>query len=49
MLKASRSLTLAGSKGHVSELAPMLEEYYAARGWENGVVPEAKLRALGIL
>jgi aldehyde:ferredoxin oxidoreductase len=41
--------TLAGSKGHVSELAPMLEEYYAARGWENGVVPEAKLRAFGIL
>jgi len=27
----------------------MLDEYYAARGWENGVVPEAKLRALGIL
>jgi aldehyde:ferredoxin oxidoreductase len=41
--------TLAGSKGHVSELAPMLEEYYDARGWQNGVVPEAKLRALGIL
>jgi len=41
--------TLAGSKGHVSELAPMLDEYYAARGWKNGVVPEAKLRALGIL
>jgi len=41
--------TLAGSKGHVSELAPMLEEYYAARGWEKGVVPEAKLHALGIL
>ncbi len=41
--------TLAGSKGHVSELAPMLDEYYAARGWQNGVVPDAKLRALGIL
>jgi aldehyde:ferredoxin oxidoreductase len=41
--------TLGGSKGHVSELAPMLDEYYAARGWENGVVPEAKLRDLGIL
>jgi aldehyde:ferredoxin oxidoreductase len=41
--------TLAGSKGHVSELEPMLEEYYAARGWEKGVVPEAKLRALDIL
>ncbi|MBW2493534.1 MAG: aldehyde ferredoxin oxidoreductase family protein [Deltaproteobacteria bacterium] len=41
--------TLAGSKGHVSELGSMLDEYYAARGWEDGVVPEAKLRALGIL
>ena len=40
--------TLAGSKGHVSELGPMLEEYYAARGWENGVVPESKLKELGI-
>jgi aldehyde:ferredoxin oxidoreductase len=27
----------------------MLAEYYAARGWEEGVVPEAKLRELGIL
>jgi len=41
--------TLAGSKGHVSELGSMLEEYYAIRGWEDGVVPEAKLRDLGIL
>ena len=41
--------TLAGSKGHVAELAPMLEEYYAARGWDKGIVPESKLRALGIL
>jgi len=41
--------TEAGSRGHVSELAPMLAEYYAARGWEEGVVPEAKLRELGIL
>ena len=41
--------TLAGSKGHVSELGSMLEEYYAVRGWEDGVVPEAKLRDLGIL
>ena len=40
--------TLAGSKGHVSELGPMLEEYYAARGWESGVVPESKLKELGI-
>jgi len=41
--------TMAGSKGHVSELGPMLDEYYSARGWEDGVVPEAKLRELGIL
>ena len=41
--------TEAGSKGHVSELGPMLEEYYAARGWDEGEVPEAKLRSLGIL
>ena len=26
----------------------MLEEYYAERGWVNGVVPEAKLRELEI-
>jgi aldehyde:ferredoxin oxidoreductase len=38
----------AGSKGHVCELAPMLEEYYAERGWEDGVVPEAKLAAMKI-
>ena len=31
-----------GSEGHVCELDQMLEEYYAARGWENGVVPESK-------
>jgi aldehyde:ferredoxin oxidoreductase len=45
LLEAS---TLAGSKGHVAELPQMLEEYYAARGWQEGVVPEAKLRELGI-
>jgi len=39
----------AGSKGHVSELAEMLAEYYAARGWQDGVVPETKLRELGVL
>jgi aldehyde:ferredoxin oxidoreductase len=41
--------TAAGSKGHVSELAEMLAEYYAARGWQDGVVPEAKLRELGVV
>ena len=40
--------TLGGSKGHVSELPQMLAEYYTARGWQNGVVSEAKLRELDI-
>ncbi|MCP4421741.1 MAG: aldehyde ferredoxin oxidoreductase family protein [Chloroflexi bacterium] len=38
-----------GSKGQVCELDLMLEEYYAGRGWENGVVPENKLRELEII
>ena len=38
-----------GSKGHVCELEPMLKEYYEKRGWDNGVVPESKLKELGIL
>lgn len=41
--------TMPGSEGHVCELDLMLEEYYTARGWENGVVPEAKLKELAIL
>ena len=41
--------TMPGSEGHVCELDQMLEEYYQARGWENGVVPESKLKELGIL
>ena len=41
--------TMPGSEGHVCELDLMLEEYYNARGWENGVVPEAKLKELDIL
>jgi aldehyde:ferredoxin oxidoreductase len=40
--------TLGGSKGQVSELPQMLAEYYTARGWQNGVVSEAKLRELDI-
>jgi aldehyde:ferredoxin oxidoreductase len=40
--------TEAGSKGHVSELPQMLGDYYKARGWENGVVPKAKLKELEI-
>jgi aldehyde:ferredoxin oxidoreductase len=41
--------TAPGSKGQVCELDLMLEEYYKARGWENGVVPEAKLKELDII
>ena len=37
-----------GSTGQVCELDLMLEEYYAVRAWSNGVVPDEKLRALGI-
>ena len=35
--------------GSVCELDLMKAEYYAARGWEDGVVPEAKLRELQIV
>ena len=38
-----------GSEGSVCELDLMLDEYYKVRGWENGVVPEAKLKELEIL
>ena len=41
--------TNPGSEGHVCELDQMLEEYYSVRGWENGVVPESKLKELEIL
>ncbi len=41
--------TMPGSKGHVCELDQMLVEYNQARGWENGVVPEAKFKELGII
>jgi aldehyde:ferredoxin oxidoreductase len=41
--------TMPGSEGHVCELDLMLEEYYTARGWQNGVVPDSKLKELAIL
>jgi aldehyde:ferredoxin oxidoreductase len=41
--------TMPGSEGQVCELDQMLEEYYDKRGWVNGVVPEAKLKALEII
>jgi len=37
------------AEGSVCEIDKMLEEYYKLRGWENGVVPENKLRELGII
>jgi aldehyde:ferredoxin oxidoreductase len=41
--------TMPGSEGQVCELDKMLEEYYALRGWEEGVVPDSKLLELEIL
>jgi len=41
--------TMPGSEGHVCELDKMLDEYYKERGWENGVVPESKLKELEII
>jgi aldehyde:ferredoxin oxidoreductase len=41
--------TLLASKGHICELPEMLDEYYTARGWVEGVVPEAKLKELAII
>ena len=41
--------TEPGSRGHVSELSQMLDEYYAARGWKSGVVPDSKLQELGVI
>jgi aldehyde:ferredoxin oxidoreductase len=37
------------AENSVVELDEMKAEYYTARGWENGVVPEAKLRELQII
>ena len=41
--------TEKGSEGEVCELDLMLEEYYKLRGWENGLVPDAKLQELEVL
>jgi aldehyde:ferredoxin oxidoreductase len=37
------------AKGHVCELDKMKKEFYEARGWVDGVVPESKLRELQII
>jgi aldehyde:ferredoxin oxidoreductase len=44
----SEPSTMPGSEGHVCELELMLEEYYQARGWVNGVAPASKLEQLGV-
>jgi aldehyde:ferredoxin oxidoreductase len=38
-----------GSTGQICELEEMKAEYYADRGWVDGVVPDAKLKELGIM
>ena len=38
-----------GSKGQVCELDKMLAEYYEARGWKDGVVPDSKLKELELV
>ena len=38
-----------GSEGSLCEIDLMLAEYYAERGWVNGVVPESKLKELEII
>ncbi len=37
------------SEGMVSRMDIMLDEYYQARGWVDGVVPVEKLIELGII
>jgi aldehyde:ferredoxin oxidoreductase len=40
--------TMPGSMGTVNDYDKMLADYYAARGWKDGVVPEAKLKELDL-
>jgi len=37
------------SSGYVSRMDIMLDEYYQVRGWQDGVVPEEKLKELEII
>jgi aldehyde:ferredoxin oxidoreductase len=37
------------AEGEICELKEMLEEYYKVRGWQQGVVPQSKLKELGII
>ncbi|WP_134703919.1 aldehyde ferredoxin oxidoreductase family protein [Ammoniphilus sp. YIM 78166] len=45
----TEEVATGNSAGHISRMDIMLDEYYQVRGWEDGVVPEAKLKELGIL
>jgi aldehyde:ferredoxin oxidoreductase len=45
----SSTATTAAGRRHSCELDEMLEEYYKERGWEDGVVPESKLKELEII
>jgi aldehyde:ferredoxin oxidoreductase len=48
----AKFLTQPGSgpaADHVCELDKMKKEYYEARGWVDGVVPEQKLKELSII
>jgi aldehyde:ferredoxin oxidoreductase len=41
--------TMPGSEGQICELPQMLDEYYTARGWVEGVVPDQKLEEMELL
>ncbi len=40
---------MPGSEGHICDIDEMLADYYELRGWEDGVVPEVKLKELEII
>lgn len=44
------SLPTGNSKGAVFEMKPMLDEYYAERGWDKrGIPKQATLEKLGLI
>ncbi|MEW9669302.1 aldehyde ferredoxin oxidoreductase family protein [Ammoniphilus sp. 3BR4] len=45
----TEEVATGNSAGHVSRMDIMLDEYYHVRGWVDGIVPESKLKELGIL
>lgn len=45
----TEEVATGNSAGHVSRMDIMLDEYYQVRGWVDGIVPESKLKELGIL